>query len=130
LNPSKSDYFWKHFIGGAFITIAMTGLDQEMMQKNISVKTLKDAQPPLQQASAEKKRSPLNQALTFEQTALEWLHRAQSREHQVMRQNSPPQHGESQQANKNQILLLLRVMLNSFIMHTLLSYQMVITISV
>lgn len=44
LNPSKSDYFWKHFIGGAFITIAMTGLDQEMMQKNISVKTLKDAQ--------------------------------------------------------------------------------------
>jgi Na+/proline symporter len=44
LNPSKSDYFFKHFIGGAFITIAMTGLDQEMMQKNISVKTLKDAQ--------------------------------------------------------------------------------------
>ena len=38
-NPSKGDYFWKHFIGGAFITIAMTGLDQEMMQKNISVKT-------------------------------------------------------------------------------------------
>jgi hypothetical protein len=31
-------------------------------------KALKDAQPPLQQASAEKKRSPLNQALTFEQT--------------------------------------------------------------
>jgi len=44
LNPSNSDFFWKHFIGGAFITIAMTGLDQEMMQKNISVKTLKDAQ--------------------------------------------------------------------------------------
>lgn len=43
-NPSKADYFWKHFIGGAFITIAMTGLDQEMMQKNISVKTLKGAQ--------------------------------------------------------------------------------------
>ncbi|MFM7005736.1 MAG: sodium:solute symporter [Flavobacteriales bacterium] len=43
-NPSSADYFWKHFIGGAFITIAMTGLDQEMMQKNISVKTLKDAQ--------------------------------------------------------------------------------------
>lgn len=43
-NPLKKDYFFKHFIGGAFITIAMTGLDQEMMQKNISVKTLKDAQ--------------------------------------------------------------------------------------
>ena len=67
-------------------------------------KALKDAQPPLQQASAEKKRSPLNQALTFEQTALEWLHRAQSREHQVMRQNSPPQPGEAQQANKNQLM--------------------------
>jgi Na+/proline symporter len=40
----KGDYFLKHIIGGAFITIAMTGLDQEMMQKNISVKSLKDAQ--------------------------------------------------------------------------------------
>jgi hypothetical protein len=67
-------------------------------------KALKDAQSPLQQASAEKKRSPLNQALTFEQTALEWLHRAQSREHQVMRQNSPPQPGAGQEANKNQIM--------------------------
>ena len=67
-------------------------------------KALKDAQPPLQQASAEKKRSPINQALTFEQTALEWLHRAQSREHQVMRQNSPPQPGAGQEANKNQLM--------------------------
>lgn len=40
----KGDYLWKHIIGGAFITIAMTGLDQEMMQKNISVNSLKDAQ--------------------------------------------------------------------------------------
>ena len=37
-------YFLKSIIGGAFITIAMTGLDQEMMQKNISVKNLKDSQ--------------------------------------------------------------------------------------
>ncbi len=36
-------YFLKQIIGGAFITIAMTGLDQEMMQKNISVKTLAGA---------------------------------------------------------------------------------------
>jgi len=43
-NPMKGDYFWKHLMGGAFISIAMTGLDQEMMQKNISVKTLGDAQ--------------------------------------------------------------------------------------
>jgi len=34
----------KHIIGGMFIAVAMTGLDQEMMQKNISVKTLKDSQ--------------------------------------------------------------------------------------
>ncbi len=37
--------FWlKHIIGGMFITIAMTGLDQDMMQKNLSCKNLKDAQ--------------------------------------------------------------------------------------
>ncbi len=40
---SKS-FFLKQIIGGAFITLTMTGLDQEMMQKNISVKNLKDAQ--------------------------------------------------------------------------------------
>jgi Na+/proline symporter len=37
-------YFMKHIIGGMFIAIAMTGLDQEMMQKNISVKNLRDSQ--------------------------------------------------------------------------------------
>ena len=37
-------YFLKQIIGGAFITVSMTGLDQEMMQKNISVKTLGDSQ--------------------------------------------------------------------------------------
>jgi len=37
-------FFLKQIIGGMFITIAMTGLDQEMMQKNISVKNLKDSQ--------------------------------------------------------------------------------------
>jgi len=34
----------KQFFGGMFIAIAMTGLDQELMQKNISCKTLRDAQ--------------------------------------------------------------------------------------
>lgn len=67
-------------------------------------KSMKDATVPLGQAAEEKKRSPLNQALTFEQSALEWLHRAQSREHQVMRQNSPPMAGAPQEANKNQIM--------------------------
>ena len=37
-------FFLKQIIGGMFITIGMTGLDQEMMQKNISVKKLKDSQ--------------------------------------------------------------------------------------
>lgn len=40
----SGSYAWKHIIGGMFIAIAMTGLDQEMMQKNISVKTQKDSQ--------------------------------------------------------------------------------------
>jgi Na+/proline symporter len=40
----SSGYFLKSILGGAFITIAMTGLDQEMMQKNISVSNLKDSQ--------------------------------------------------------------------------------------
>jgi SSS family transporter len=43
-DPDRKDFFLKAIIGGAFITITMTGLDQEMMQKNISVKSLKDAQ--------------------------------------------------------------------------------------
>ena len=37
-------FYWKQIISGAFITIAMTGLDQDMMQKNLSCKTLRDAQ--------------------------------------------------------------------------------------
>ncbi len=45
-NPDikSGSYFGKHILGGMFITIAMTGLDQEMMQKNISVRNLKDSQ--------------------------------------------------------------------------------------
>ncbi|VBB48304.1 Na+/solute symporter [uncultured Paludibacter sp.] len=36
--------FWKQFLSGVFIPIVMTGLDQDMMQKNLTCKTLKDAQ--------------------------------------------------------------------------------------
>ncbi len=43
-NPLDKAFFIKQIIGGAFITISMTGLDQEMMQKNISVKNLGDSQ--------------------------------------------------------------------------------------
>jgi len=37
-------YFSKQFIGGIFVTIAMTGLDQDLMQKNLSMKTIGEAQ--------------------------------------------------------------------------------------
>jgi Na+/proline symporter len=43
-DPNSTLYFWKHFLGGAFITITMTGMDQEIMQKNLTCKTLGDAQ--------------------------------------------------------------------------------------
>jgi len=41
---NSRQYYWTQLISGAFIAIAMTGLDQEMMQKNLSIRTLKDAQ--------------------------------------------------------------------------------------
>lgn len=68
-------------------------------------KSMKDAVTPLAQAADEKKRGPLNQALGFEQSALEWLHRTQSREHRVMRQNAKSQ-GGGQQANLRQLMTL------------------------
>ncbi len=37
-------YFWKQFFSGAFIAVVMTGLDQDMMQKNLTCRNLKDAQ--------------------------------------------------------------------------------------
>lgn len=42
-DPLKPNFFFKQIFGGAFITIAMTGLDQEMMQKNISVSNVHDS---------------------------------------------------------------------------------------
>lgn len=41
---SHSKFFIKQILSGAFITITMTGLDQDMMQKNLTCKSLKDAQ--------------------------------------------------------------------------------------
>ncbi|MDG1040476.1 MAG: sodium:solute symporter, partial [Polaribacter sp.] len=43
-NSNAGNYFWKQFLAGAFIAIAMTGLDQDMMQKNLTCRNLKDAQ--------------------------------------------------------------------------------------
>ena len=40
----SSRYFWKQFFAGAFIVVVMTGLDQNMMQKNLTCRNLKEAQ--------------------------------------------------------------------------------------
>jgi len=42
-DPNAKTYFWKYFIGGIFIAIAMTGLDQDMMQKNLTCKNHNEA---------------------------------------------------------------------------------------
>jgi Na+/proline symporter len=41
---NNSRYFFKQFFAGIFIAIAMTGLDQDLMQKNLTCKNLKEAQ--------------------------------------------------------------------------------------
>ena len=41
---NAGNYFWKRFLAGAFVAIVMTGLDQDMMQKNLTCRNLKDAQ--------------------------------------------------------------------------------------
>jgi Na+/proline symporter len=43
-DPNSKLFFVKQILAGAFVAATMTGMDQEMMQKNISVKTLKDSQ--------------------------------------------------------------------------------------
>lgn len=39
----SGNYFFKNFLSGMFLTIVMTGLDQDMMQKNLSCRSLSDA---------------------------------------------------------------------------------------
>lgn len=43
-DPMAPKYYWKQILAGMFITITMTGLDQDMMQKNLTCRTLRDAQ--------------------------------------------------------------------------------------
>lgn len=40
-NPSEGTYFWKQFIAGIFMVVAMTGLDQDMMQRNLACSDIK-----------------------------------------------------------------------------------------
>ncbi len=41
---NSKQYFFKQFLAGVFTMIAMTGLDQDMMQRNLSCKNFKDSQ--------------------------------------------------------------------------------------
>lgn len=43
-NANAKNFLPKHFFGGMFIAIAMTGLDQDLMQKNLTCKNVGDAQ--------------------------------------------------------------------------------------
>jgi len=69
-------------------------------------KSMKDALDPLGMAAEEKKRASLNQALTFEQSALEWLHQAQSREHMIIRSKSSKSASGKQKQMQNQLMEL------------------------
>lgn len=41
---NNANYFWKQLLSGIFIAVAMNGLDQNIMQKNLTCKNLKEAQ--------------------------------------------------------------------------------------
>jgi SSS family transporter len=46
-DPKSGIYFWKQFLAGIFMVIATTGLDQDLMQRNLSCKNYKDSQKSL-----------------------------------------------------------------------------------
>ena len=46
-DPNAPQYFWKQLLGGFFIVIAMTGMDQDMMQRNLSCRSARDSQKNL-----------------------------------------------------------------------------------
>jgi len=52
----ERSHFLKSFVGGMFITICMTGLDQDMMQKNLTCKSLKDAQKKFDESNNDLKQ--------------------------------------------------------------------------
>ncbi len=43
-NPKEGTYFWKQFLAGVFMAIATTGLDQDMMQRNLACKDFRQSQ--------------------------------------------------------------------------------------
>ena len=46
-NPSEGSYFWKQFVAGIFMAIAMTGLDQDLMQRTLASKNVKESKKGL-----------------------------------------------------------------------------------
>ena len=42
-DPNSKNYFWKQFLGGIFVVVVMTGLDQDSMQKNLTCRNLKES---------------------------------------------------------------------------------------
>lgn len=46
-SPSEASYFWKQFLAGVFLVIAMTGLDQDMMQHTLAVSNSKGSRKNL-----------------------------------------------------------------------------------
>lgn len=43
-SPGSPQNFWRQFLSGVFIVVVMTGLDQDMMQKNLTCRSLREAQ--------------------------------------------------------------------------------------
>ncbi len=46
-DASKGSYFWKQFLAGIFMVIAMTGLDQDLMQRTLASKNVKESKKGL-----------------------------------------------------------------------------------
>lgn len=46
-NPSEGTFFWKQFLGGMFMLIATTGLDQDLIQRNLHCANIKESQKSL-----------------------------------------------------------------------------------
>lgn len=46
-NPKEGTFFWKQFVAGIFMVIAMTGLDQDLMQRTLASKNVKESKKGL-----------------------------------------------------------------------------------